>query len=266
MDINKAIKVIQEEIKRMKTVERELLNHRKPNTGERLRCATKGNTFQYYIGSRYITKKKSKMIKEMANREYREKLLPVVSEQIVHLEHLLHSCAYDFDKPEKVYANMHPARKSLVDPLIIPKEDYIRKWLEEPYEKWEITDDDVRATIYTERGERVRSKSEKIIADALLHHEIPYKYEYPLQLWNGKKIVQRRPDFLVLHRVTLEEKIIEHLGMLDSEEYYIKNMNKIDLYEKNGYLIGQRLFLLHETEGHPLDTSVMEQYLETFFM
>ena len=65
---------------------------------------------------------------------------------------------------------------------------------------------------------------------------------------------------------TLEEKIIEHLGMMGDELYYRKNMEKIDLYEKNGYLIGRNLILLHETAENPLDTTIMEQYLTEFLL
>lgn len=37
------------------------------------------------------------------------------------------------------------------------------------------------------KGERGRSKSEKIIADELARCDIPYKYEYPLRIKDGNK-------------------------------------------------------------------------------
>lgn len=226
-----------------------------------LNCKVRGNTFQYYMDGKYLRTSNKTLIEGVANREYLEKLQIAINEKIRKLEHLIKSFGYDFEKPEEVYANMHPARKRLVNPLILPKEEYIRQWQSEPYEQWEINDVDVRGVFITDRGERVRSKSEKIIADTLLKHGIPYKYEYPLQLKDNDRKVVIRPDFVVLSLATLEEMIIEHLGMMDDEQYYIRSMNKIDLYEKNGYLIGQKLILLHETFDNPLDTRIMDKYI-----
>lgn len=46
----------------------------------------------------------------------------------------------------------------------------------------------------TDNKERVRSKSELNIANALYKYGIPYKYECPLRLSNGKVIY---PDFTI---------------------------------------------------------------------
>lgn len=51
--------------------------------------------------------------------------------------------------------------------------------------------------ILTNRGERVRSKSEKIIADCFFRKGIPYKYECPLYL-KGLGIIY--PDFTILSK------------------------------------------------------------------
>ena len=69
--------------------------------------------------------------------------------------------------------------------------------------------------IYTERGERVRSKSEKILADYFYSHNIPYKYEHPLYL-TGFGIVY--PDFTVLSQRTRHEMYWEHNGRM--EQYF----------------------------------------------
>ena len=59
----------------------------------------------------------------------------------------------------------------------------------------EALDMSKRQEIYTERGERVRSKSEKIIADKLFLQNIPYHYERPIYL-KGFGMVY--PDFCCL--------------------------------------------------------------------
>ena len=55
---------------------------------------------------------------------------------------------------------------------------------------------------YTYKGERVRSKSEMIIANELFRNNIPYKYELPIELENWNKKVTIYPDFTVLNKRT----------------------------------------------------------------
>ncbi|MBR5407721.1 MAG: hypothetical protein IK111_08765 [Lachnospiraceae bacterium] len=240
--------------------------HDKKTENERLRCVKKGNHYRYYFGNKYLNKSQMGLVKEAANREYREKLLPPVRDRIRKLEHALKELTDGHDKPEKVYEDLHPARKKIVDPLIVSKQEFIKSWSEEPYEKWEIKDEDAAGVFYTQKGERVRSKSEIIIADTLARYDIPYKYEYPLKLKDGRQVTTRRPDFIALNTTTLEEMIIEHLGMLDQDRYYQKNIEKIDLYERNGYLIGKNLILMHETSYRPLDTTILDKYIMQFLL
>lgn len=56
--------------------------------------------------------------------------------------------------------------------------------------------DESTSEFYTAKGEKVRSKSEVIIADVLSREGIPYRYEYPLYL---KGIGKVHPDFTVLN-------------------------------------------------------------------
>ena len=87
-----------------------------------------------------------------------------------------------------------------------------------------------------------------------------------MKLKNGSGVVTKRPDFVALNKTTLEMVIIEHLGMLDQERYYRNNIEKIDIYEKNGYLIGKNLLLLHETSYNALDTGLVARYIEQFLL
>ena len=66
--------------------------------------------------------------------------------------------------------------------------------------------------ILTAKGERVRSKSEKILADYFYSRKIPYHYEKPLHL-RGYGIVY--PDFTLLSRKTRREVYWEHEGLVE---------------------------------------------------
>ena len=41
--------------------------------------------------------------------------------------------------------------------------------------------------------------------------------------------------------------LYELLGKMYDENYVASNMRKLDLYEKNGYLLGENLIITHES-------------------
>lgn len=116
--------------------------------------------------------------------------------------------------------------------------------------------------IVTERGERVRSKSEKIIADKLFALGIPYRYEYPLVLAGNVKVY---PDFTILKMPEREEVYLEHFGMMDDIDYVDSAMYKLSTYEKNKIYLGVNLFITHENSRSPLNTRALDGMLRKIF-
>jgi len=226
----------------------------------KLRCAINKGSYQYYIGSEYQGKKMRKTVQKIAQKEYWQKMLPCIKKQKMAIHDLL--MTLDRYALDKVYEKLHPARKELVAPYIKPMEDIIKEFEDITYQGKEFEENDTTA-YYTEKGERVRSKSEKIIADTLKRKGIPYHYELPLELNYRNRPVVVYPDFTILGKGTGKRYYLEHLGMMDKSSYYEKAMWKIDLYEKNGILIGEELIITHETLGSPLDTNVLERYVES---
>ena len=112
---------------------------------------------------------------------------------------------------------------------------------------------------YTSAGERVRSKSEIIIADLLSKENIPYRYEYPLYLKGLGKIF---PDFTTLNTRTRKEFIWEHLGMMDDPMYVENALQKISAYEQNGFFPGENLILTFESEKNPLNQKLLSLLLQ----
>ena len=117
--------------------------------------------------------------------------------------------------------------------------------------------------IMTERGERVRSKSEKILADKFFAMGIPYRYEYPVQL-KGYGTVY--PDFTLLNVRERKECYLEHFGMMDDPEYSEKAIKKLEEYAKNGIYIGKNLLVTFETRHKPLEMKVVEQMIKEFIL
>jgi len=87
----------------------------------------------------------------------------------------------------------------------------------------------------TARGERVRSKSEVIIADKLHSFGIDYQYEAP---FHGSDGSYRLPDFTVDDPASGLKVFWEHLGMLSVPEYKRSWERKLQWYASNGVLPG----------------------------
>lgn len=121
---------------------------------------------------------------------------------------------------------------------------------------------------YTANGERVRSKSEVIIADALLRNGVTYCYEVPLKLKRiddaGK--VTFHPDFLCLNVRIRREFYWEHFGIMDDEDYKDNAVGKLNLYAENGFLPGSNLIITMESGVESLDTRVVEKLIKEFLL
>lgn len=67
------------------------------------------------------------------------------------------------------------------------------------------------------------------------------------------------PDFLCLNLRTRKEIIWEHFGMMDNSEYLENAIQKIQIYESNGYLSGENFIATFETSQQPLRLEVIER-------
>lgn len=226
-------------------------------------CTESHGIPQYHINGKYLSKKNLKSAKIIAQVQYSKKIVPELEKKIRAIDVALK--IYEGKRIEKIYTEMCEGRRMLVMPVQVPEDDFVKNWINEEYEVYDRWDD-VQTEYITIKGERVRSKSEKMIADELFANNIPYKYEYPLELKVGNTTKVFRPDFKVLNRRTRQEYIVEHLGMMDKYGYNNSVLNKIDVFEHNGYLIGVNMLLLHETTDGPISIPVLRQYIEEYFI
>ena len=109
----------------------------------------------------------------------------------------------------------------------------------------------------TIRGEKVRSKFEKMAADVLFTSGFYYQYERPLLL-SGKTIF---PDFTIIDPNAGGYIILEALGKLDDRNYICRNLEKLKLYEENGYYIGEKLMIIFDNPTAPFDTELFRSQL-----
>lgn len=105
----------------------------------------------------------------------------------------------------------------------------------------------------TKNGDRVRSKSEVIIADTL--QELGISYEYEEKLSPGAGDDYRWPDFTVYHEG--DAYYWEHLGLLHVPDYREKWERKQEWYEQHG--LDGRLITSRDTPEGGIDSAEIEE-------
>lgn len=222
---------------------------------------------QYYVkkdGKRnYIRESDRKLVKELCQKDYDQKILRSARKELKQLEKLyaFYSDPEQETAFEDIYEQMDERRKSFITPVLLSDEEYIRRWNAVEYERKGFRED--APELFTEKGERVRSKTELLIANALNKYGIPYRYEYPLML-RGYGLIH--PDFTVLNVRKRKEIYFEHMGMMDDEEYREEAFRRITAYEKNGLFPGDKLVLTHETLKNPVNSRILEMIIEQYFL
>lgn len=211
---------------------------------------------QYYLridpkdkSGRYLSKREVNKIKTFLQKKYDTEALNCIKKEISTLERFIKKSELPIQTLQNIYSNNPKEIKRNIEPLDISDEDYIEEWLSKSYER-KIIHEDLPVYV-TDKGDRVRSKSELNIANTLFKMNIPYKYECPLILSNGIII---HPDFTLLDVARRREIYWEHRGMMD-DRYYLKHaLLRVKDYAKEGIFVGDRLIITEEASFLPLVT------------
>ena len=202
---------------------------------------------------KYIRKENQDIAKALAQKSYNQK----IEISIIHEINLIEQYLTILDNSsETIYDNLINARKILVSPYLPSDEEYKRIWQAQSYESDPYYPENL---VYeTKRGEKVRSKSEMLIADTYYDLGIPYRYEAKLDIGGGS---YKYPDFTALNVRTREVIYHEHFGLFDDEQYRITNLKKIEQYQKAGIMLGKNLIVTFETEKSPLNIQMIREML-----
>ena len=162
---------------------------------------------------------------------------------------------------EDIYDHIHPSRKCCFQPIWLPDDQYAKQWLETSFRTKGVGEN--VPEFFTDNGERVRSKSEVLIADKLKKMGIPYRYECELKLNTGRIIY---PDFTVLNVRKRTVYYYEHFGRMDDPEYVKDVMQRLEWYRQDGIIVGDQLFITWETKDFPLSMRSAEQLYRAAFL
>ena len=205
----------------------------------------------------YIKKDNQQLAYRLAQKSYDQKIQKLVDRRLKQLNKLTEE--YEDTEIEEIYDKLHPIRKALIQPVEIPWEQRLAEWKNTPYVGKGFASG--MPEIYSKKGERVRSKSEKIIADIFCDLGIEYKYECPLKL-KGVGIVY--PDFTILRKRDGKEIYWEHDGRMDDPKYAEKAVRKINSYIANGYFPGDNLIVSFESSGNVLNDRIIKSMISKY--
>lgn len=237
-----------------------------------LRVSQKGHNPEFYqitepgdtLGS-YIPRTKLVLARRLAQKDYDNRLIKQLKQEIRALQKYL-AQTKGGSALTAIYTKLCPARQSLVTPITLTDAQYAAQWQAVSWTGLPFTPDS--DDYITARRERVRSKSEVIIADTLARHGVPYRYEYPLKLKSGRDGAFRtiHPDFLCLNVRTRAEFYWEHFGLMDDPDYLERTLVKLKDFAENKILPGKNLIFTMESTACKLSTRQIENLINEFLL
>lgn len=236
-----------------------------PHPGGMVKAHRHFDGFQYYRKEKseedwtYIPKEQRGIAETIINCEYRATMIKQVRAELEAINRML---AVDPPKSiEEPFRRLSAGRQALIHRFLLTDEEAKQAFLNESYKTLEAFEENKQYE--TQNGELVRSKSELIIADALLKAGVPYQYEYPIHL---KKHGTVYADFRCLN-VRRRKKIVwEHLGKMGDEEYATAALQKVRAYEENGYVLGDTFIITAESARCPLTTSTINRWIKRLLL
>lgn len=207
--------------------------------------------------NKYLGQNDTELIRELVQKDHIDKAIRAATHEAEVLKNDI--IGYPKLTMEKVYEALPEERKEYASPIIPGDEEYAREWLAVPFKPKPFKKGAPK--YYTLKGERVRSKSEVIIADRLFAKGIPYKYECPLLVGNGFI----HPDFTILRMSDRKIVYHEHCGKMTDPEYTKDIPERAIKYARIGIFQGDRLFYTFESAECPLDIEALDAFIENNF-
>lgn len=233
----------------------------------KIHIVRKKNKVQYYLrtssqdkSGEYISKKQMDMIKVYLQKRYEEDVLRLLNIEMTSLEKFLKKSNEINLKIQSLYSENPLEIQKCINPIDMKDEDYAIEWQNKPYQKKNILDN--IPVFVTNRGEKVRSKSELMIANRLHQLKIPYKYECALTLSGGRVIY---PDFTIWDVKNRREVYWEHRGMMDNQDYANHSVQRMKEYNRQNIFPGKNLIITEETSTMPLETREIDNIIVHYF-
>lgn len=201
----------------------------------------------------YLSKRDKEKTQKLAQKKYDNSLLSKCNINVVALDNAILQLQKFLD-PESTLLEIPATLQQQISVPFLSREAFVEQWLvdgkRQEFRNGRQGGWHPENLIYTtDADERVRSKSEMMIANLLFAMRLPYQYEKPLYL-NGKTVF---PDFTILDTVSRTEVYFEHFGLMDQDDYRTTALLKMKDYEKAGFTMGKDFLFSFESEQVPFD-------------
>ncbi len=256
--------VMTQRMEELEAAKQAILSEREKAPKGRLHIVSSKGRVQYYQRDHsddrsgvYIQKRDISTLHPLVQKLYGERALKAIAKELACLEKSLRAYKISPTAIKDVYDSFPEESRQYINPVDMPDDEYACLWQAQDYQHKAISED---VPMYiTARGEKVRSKSEVLIADALAKRKIPYRYECALKLKNGDLI---HPDFTILDVKRRKVMYWEHRGMMDTRDYAQHAVQRIKDYAQSGIILGRDLIITEETSTTPLGTNEIKQILD----
>lgn len=206
---------------------------------------------------KYITKKNKKLIRDLAQAQYLREMRRTAIKLNKLIEPLSDMLSQNIF--ETVYRNTCESKKEYISPIVDLYENRVMAWHAKPYIIKGFKESDKE--IYTNRRMRVRSKTERRLAEMFDSYGLKYKYEYPI--FAGTK---RYVDFVFLSPITNREVYWEHFGMMSDPAYAVNTYKKIIEYDKAGIRLGENFIATFEDINNDLDYEYVRMMIQRYLI
>lgn len=149
----------------------------------------------------------------------------------------------------KIIEKNKPLAEKAISCLILPKIKYPPTDSMSPVKRQYLT-------YKTNRGEYVRSKSEKIISDVLYAMNIDYRYEATLTLDE----IDYHPDFTIISPLNGQTYYWEHVGLTNNEEYIKSWIKRKKVYKRHGIVPETNLIITTEKQISSIEEFAMQKF------
>ena len=232
----------------------------------------KGSDRTYYYrkekaGSKYrrtyLGNSSNKDVLNIKKARYTAKALAAVENDIVLLDRLCNGYAFtgfiDINKSIPHVYRLHSL--DYYEDLPDAGKEWMRK---KEAEKAEYGPWHPEGLIHTvSNGIKVRTKSEMAIAEILLRNGIPFVYELPHVLRNGKIV---HTDFTILSTIDYKtEFLLEHEGSMADSGYRDKHAWRVENYYLSGYVPNVNIFFTYDGMNGSVDGESIQRIVDGWF-
>ena len=210
---------------------------------------------------RYLGKTEQSLIRDLAQKRYNRMLKDVAQADAANVQKCIDLMQQTSLNPDSVIQSMPEQIRPLIKTDVLSELKDIQTWAGNGRGEENPRQSEFEYT--TMKGEKVKSKSEVIIADRLKAYGVPYAYEMKLDdTWKYSDY----PDFTCLNKRTGKTYYWEHCGRFDDPKYTENLMIRIMRYAAGEIYPGNELIITMETAKYPLSTLYVEKMIEKYLI